>query len=87
MPLSPSPKKHTAPRSGFEGIERVFRQSRPKNRPAPLYQIVLFVVVPSLLIWTVILLVASGDLRLALLIGCVGLAAGILGWFLRLNQR
>lgn len=87
MALRPSSGKRAERRVAFGGGQHVLPEPRIDNRPAPAYKIVLFVAVPSLLIWTVLCLVASGDFRIALLIGCFGIAAGIVGWFLRANQR
>jgi hypothetical protein len=87
MAFRPSSAKRPGSRVVFGGVQHVLPETRVDNRPTPLHKILLFVAVPSLLAWTILCLVASGDLRIALLIGCFGLAAGIFGWFLRVNQR
>lgn len=87
MASRPSSGKRVERRVAFGGGQHVLPEPRIDNRPAPAYKIVLFAVIPSLLFWTLLCLAIAGKLDVALLIGCFGIAAGIVGWFLRVNKR
>lgn len=44
--------------------------------------IFVFALIPSLLMWTVVLLVLTGDLKGAIQVLCAAIAAGFVGWHL-----
>jgi hypothetical protein len=55
--------------------------SRDKSRTVA-ENLLVFAVIPSLLIWTVLLLLLSGDYRGAVQVACTALAGGFVGWYL-----
>src|SRR5690606_9220383 len=54
----------------------------PRSLRSPIERVVVFAVVPSLLAWTIILLLVTGQGQAAIQVGCTAVAAGYVGWHL-----
>jgi len=58
-----------------------------EEHPTNLQKIVVFAVVPSLIMWSIIWLVVSGHYLTAVAVGGISIASGIVGWLLAIAMR
>jgi hypothetical protein len=87
MPFRSTSKKPQMTRVAFGTRQPRMTNPEMHTSGSPLKTIALFVLVPSLLLWTVLCLIVIGDVSTAVLVGCCAIAAGIVGWFVSLGRR
>jgi hypothetical protein len=65
----------------MRSVREQFHTSARRRRSAA-EKWLLFAAIPSLLLWAVVVLAISGDIRGALQVACTATAAGFVGWCL-----